>query len=199
MYYHFVFILLVITMSCGGSKPIPTASADCNTEAKVLDYTGLDACRFLLQLSNGTQLLPIEISDPGFLFSEGQIVKISYTIQKDVVTACLTNSIPAIIRCIQQVKPGQKPGQEFAKKVCMDSDAPLSISWVKKMVQHNQVTEIKKGYEHDKAHYVLYGNVYTQLYNCFGDLICEYDKSDKANCKSLIAHLTDVTSVWSLK
>ena len=65
-------LLSFFIISCSTSKvanaPLPSG---CTTEAKVLDYTGLDGCRFLLELKDGTRLLPISLSDPEFLFCPG--------------------------------------------------------------------------------------------------------------------------------
>ena len=85
------FGILILT-TCGSPKSIQDSknTGECAEEATVRDYTGLDACRFLLELKDGTRLIPVELSDKEFLFSEGQLVKISYKKMKDVVTACLT-------------------------------------------------------------------------------------------------------------
>ncbi len=195
-------ITLFFTYGCSTSKSISTVQepAACTTEAKVLDYTGLDGCRFLLELKDGTRLLPVFLIDPEFLFSEGQIVKIDYKLQKDLVSACLTAALPANINCIQEIKPGEKVGQLFTKRECIDTDAPLAPAWVKKMVMRNKVTEIKRAYKESQAVYILFGNVNVQVYNCYGDLICEFPKNDgQSSCEAKLKLYQNVESVWALK
>lgn len=196
-------ILLISFLACSSSKNASlndATTASCDTEARVLDYTGLDACRFLLELKDGTRLLPITLSDPGFLFSEEQVVKIQYKLVKDAVTACMTAAIPAEITCITEIKKGTKPGQLFAKKVCSDTEAPLSLAWVKKTVMHNKVSEVKRGYKESTPYYIMYGNVYVLLYSCEGAVVCEYAKSEKnTSCEGRINQLTDLQSLWAEK
>lgn len=194
--FFFVFIY------CSGPKIANStqANSNCTTEAKVLDYTGLDGCRFLLELKDGTRLLPISLSDPEFLFAEGQQIKIDYNLQKDIVTACLTAALPVNITCIQEIKAGEKPGQLFLKRDCIDTDAPLAHAWVKKMVMRNKVTEIKRAYKESQAVYIMYGNVNVHIFNCYGDIICEYPKNDtKSSCEAKSKQYRNTESVWAQK
>lgn len=194
-------LLSFFIISCSTSKvanaPLPSG---CTTEAKVLDYTGLDGCRFLLELKDGTRLLPISLSDPEFLFSENQIVMIDYKVEKEVVSACLTAALPSHINCIREIKAGEKTGQLFAKRECIDTDAPLAHAWVKKMVMRNKVTEIKRAYKESQAVYIMYGNVNVHVFNCYGDMICEYPKNDtKSSCEAKSKQYSNIESVWAQK
>jgi len=197
----FYLLLSFFISSCSTSKvvnaPLPSG---CTTEAKVLDYTGLDGCRFLLELKDGTRLLPIALSDPEFLFSEGQVVKIDYKVEKEVVSACLTAALPSHINCIQEIKAGEKAGQLFTKRECIDTDAPLAHAWVKKMVMRNKVTEIKRAYKEAQAVYIMYGNVNVHVFNCYGEMICEYPKNDnKSSCEAKSKQYSNIESVWAQK
>jgi len=195
-----LILFFIIACSTSQSTASLQVSAKCSTEAKVLDYTGLDGCRFLLELKDGTRLLPIYISDPEFLFSEGQVVKIDYKLQKDVVSACLTAALPANINCIQELKPGEKEGQFFLKRECIDTDAPLAHAWVKKMVMRNKVTEIKRAYKESQAVYIMFGNVNVQVFSCYGDIICEYSKNDaNSSCEAKAQQYSNIESVWAQK
>ena len=174
-------------------------SAKCKVDAKVLDYTALDGCRFILELKDGTRLMPVELSDREFLFSEEQQVKITYTEAKDVVSTCMTAAIPVKIECIQQVKEGKKPGQVFFKKECYDTDAPLNVAWLNRIILRNKVTDVKKGYSDQKPFYILYGNVNVMLFNCTGGLECEYALTSLSPCSDRIESLSNLKSVWSQK
>ena len=196
-----IFLFSIANLfACGQNKSLQATNPDgCDTQAKVLDYTGLDGCRFLLELKDGTRLIPVELADKNFLFSEGQIVQIKYSLLKDVVTACLTAALPVSVTCIKEVKPGTKQGQVFLKRDCLDTETPLSISWMNKLVIRNKVTEVKKGYLNADPFYLFFGNVYVQIYNCTGEAVCEYELKSTSSCKSKYDVLTDLKSVWSLK
>lgn len=173
--------------------------AKCKVDATVRDYTALDGCRFLLELKDGTRLLPVELSDPAFLFSEGQLLKINYSEVKDVVTSCSTAAIPVKIECIQEIKPGEKKGQVFFKKECFDTPAPLSVAWINKLILRNRVTEVKKGYLNNEPQYILYGNVNIMVFSCTGDLLCEYPWNATDNCATPVEELKDLRSIWTQK
>jgi hypothetical protein len=195
-----ILILILTLVSCGTKKGVVKSSGTtCDTQVTVRDYTGLDGCRFLLELKDGTRLIPVELADPTFLFSEGQIIKIKYTSLKDVVTACLTAAIPVRVTCLEEIKPGIKAGQEFLKRDCIDTETPLGISWMNKLVIRNEVTEVKKGYLHADPYYVFVGNVNVMIFNCKGDLACEYEKNTKSSCEAKYSILNDLKSVWAQK
>lgn len=202
----FVWLLIFMLVNC--STPQKTSQGEgsvavestCNTLATVKDYTGLDACRFLLELKDGSRLIPITLSDKEFLFSEGQTVKINYKIAKDIVTACLTAATPVEILCIQQIKPGDNAGQEFMKRECKETDVPLTVSWMNKLIIRNKVTEVKRAYHGDQPYYAFYGNVYLSVYNCVGNLVCESLLNDKkAACPAKLAAMEDLKSIWAQK
>ena len=173
--------------------------AKCKTDATVRDYTALDGCRFILELKDGKRLLPVELSDPEFLFSEGQLVKITYTEVKGAVTNCMTGSMAIKLECIQEIKPGEKKGQVFTKKECFDTQAPLSVAWINKVVLRNRVTEVKKGYFNNEPQYILYGNVNIMVFSCTGELLCEYPWNSTDTCTTPVEDLTELRSIWTQK
>ncbi len=199
----YILLTMVFIIGCTTPKvvqnPTPTIQT-CNTQAVVRDYTNLDACRFLLELQDGSRLIPVQLSDIEFLFSEGQVVKINYQVMKDVVTACLTAAIPVEISCIQQIKPGEKPGQVFMKRACNETDVPLAVSWMNKLIIRNKVTEVKKAYIGEKPYYAFYGNVYLSVYSCIGTLVCESPlKAKESSCQAKLNNMSDLKSIWALK
>lgn len=182
-----------------GRETTESRFAKCKVDAKVLDYTALDGCRFILELKDGTRLMPVELSDREFLFSEEQQVKINYTEAKEVVSTCMTAAIPVKIECIQQVKEGIKPGQVFFKKECYDTDAPLNVAWLNRVILRNKVTDVKRGYADQKPFYILYGNVNVMMFNCTGGLECEYALTSLSPCSERVESLSNLKSVWSQK
>ncbi len=196
-------LFLCVMYGCTGKKVMQTIvgdDKDCGTLATVRDYTGLDACRFLLELEDGTRLIPVELVNQDFLFSEGQTIKINYKPMKDVVTACLTSAMPVEVSCIQELKPGTKPGQEFLKRDCKEIEVPLTVSWMNKLIIRNKVSEVKKAYQGDQPFYAFYGNVYLTVYSCTGTEICESLISDtKSTCLAKLQHMEALKSIWVQK
>lgn len=195
---HLWQILFILPFLSGREASEPHL-VKCKVDAKVLDYTALDGCRFILELKDGTRLMPVELSDKEFLFSEGQQVKITYTEAKGVVSTCMTSAVPVKIECIQQVKEGTKPGQVFIKKECYDTEAPLNVAWLNRVILRNKVIDVKKGYENQLPYYVLYGNVNVMLFNCAGGIECEYALTSLGSCSERIESLSNLKSVWSQK
>lgn len=192
------FVLFIL--SCSAKKAVQNSTSSiCDTQAIVRDYTGLDGCRFLLELKDGTRLIPVELSDPSFLFSEGQIIKFKYTSMKDVVTACLTAAIPVRLSCIEEIKSGIKTPQEFLKRDCIDTETPLGIAWMNKLVIRNKITEVKKGYLNADPYYFFIENVHIMVFNCKGDMACEYEKNAKSSCEAKYSILNDLKSLWAQK
>ncbi len=66
------------------------------TEGIVKDYTGLDGCGFIIELSNGDRLEPAQVVDSSFVFYDGQKVIFTYTELKDVGSICMVGKIVRI-------------------------------------------------------------------------------------------------------
>ena len=82
----------------------------CSQEATVVDYTGTDGCGLLLQLSDGTRLIPsyrtyiqppTQAEDPIYYFElkAGEKVYISYR-NEDAASACMMGDV-VFITCIR--------------------------------------------------------------------------------------------------
>lgn len=193
-------LLIFLFFNPTGDIKIGTeGTAKYKMEATVRDYTALDGCRFLLELKDGTRLLPVELSNPDFLFSEGQLVKISYSEVKGLMTTCMSGAMTVKLECIEEIKPGEKKGQLFIKKECFDTQAPLTIAWMNKAILRNRVSEVKKGYLQEEPQYVLFGNINVMVFSCTGQLICEYPLNTKSTCETPVENLKDLKSVWTQK
>lgn len=60
-------------------------------KATVVDKTGLDGCRFMLQLEDGKMLQPLNLGEK--YMKDGMKVWVQYTIQKDVMTVCMAGDV----------------------------------------------------------------------------------------------------------
>ncbi|HEX2936960.1 MAG TPA: hypothetical protein VHO72_16505 [Bacteroidales bacterium] len=69
----------------------------------VKDYTGLDACGFIIELESGIKLEPAVV-DPDFTFKDNQRVMLKYTELKDRASACMVGTIAQITEIYEIVE-----------------------------------------------------------------------------------------------
>ena len=80
----------------------------------VKDYTGLDGCGFVIELSDGTKLEPFYI-DSSFVFKHDQHVFVEYAILEDHASICMVG-YPSRIYTIREI------GCLLIEKVPLDFD-----------------------------------------------------------------------------
>ncbi|TPG66507.1 hypothetical protein [Hymenobacter nivis] len=80
----------------------PSAAA-CGTPATVRDLSGLDGCGKVLELADGTRLLPAGPAWQGFAAADGQRVTIAYTPLAGVMTTCMAGK-SVTITCIEAAR-----------------------------------------------------------------------------------------------
>lgn len=94
-----IFILLsILIISC---NPTKTTSSKCTTEGIVKNKTGLDGCKFLIELADGTTLNPIEFSDKSVELKDGQKIRFSYE-PLDAMNICMAGETVKIT-CISEI------------------------------------------------------------------------------------------------
>jgi len=109
MKYTLIIILLSL-FSCGSElNEVKCYPSGCSEEALVKDITGLDGCSIVLELKNGTLLIPERRTyiqapkkeeDPLYYFDlrAGQSVRVSY-VESLAVTTCMAGKV-VFITCI---------------------------------------------------------------------------------------------------
>jgi hypothetical protein len=60
-------------------------------QATVIDNTGLDGCRFMLQLQSGKKLQPTNLEEK--YLKDGKKVWVKYVIQKDAMSVCMAGDV----------------------------------------------------------------------------------------------------------
>ncbi len=96
--YPAVLAAVCVVTSCA-SKADGAGIPQCQTTATVKDLSGLDGCRYVLVLPDGTRLEPVldeagqEPSVKGVLLRDGMKVTLAYTEAKDRVSTCMTGKI----------------------------------------------------------------------------------------------------------
>ncbi len=132
-----ISLILLFTNFSGCEKEDPLISGE--VEGIVKDYTGLDGCGFIIELTNGEKLEPAQMADTGFVFYDGQRVVLTYTELTDMASICMVGKIVRIetIRetgCmkIQQLNIGcswdDLPDDPFAVNSVTIKDDCLEIS-----------------------------------------------------------------------
>ncbi|HEY5690746.1 MAG TPA: hypothetical protein VIS49_04740 [Cyclobacteriaceae bacterium] len=112
----FVILLLLFSLfQCDWEgNGIDCENTVCATKATVVDLTGLDGCRFLFELADGTRLeperrtyikAPTPVEDPLYHFelNAGQVVKINWEESTDLASICMAGPI-VFITCITECK-----------------------------------------------------------------------------------------------
>ena len=97
---------------------------ECNLTGTVRDYTGLDGCRYLIELDNGTRLEPI-LKDTGFYFYDNQRVRLSYIERPDMMSICMAGII-AEITCIEEIDPGTPPPWPHCESIILNTSFTLN-------------------------------------------------------------------------
>ena len=71
-------------------------------EAKIVDMSGLDGCKLMLQLKNGDRLEFINAQDfPDFSFSAGKLVNVNFEETGGIASICKAGKIVKI-NCIEE-------------------------------------------------------------------------------------------------
>lgn len=82
-------IVILLTFSC-------KKNVSGEESGTVRDYTGLDACGFVIVLDRGETLEPISFP-AGTVLTDGRRVTIKYRVRDDRATACMAGTIVDIL------------------------------------------------------------------------------------------------------
>ncbi len=113
--FSFLFLIaLMVTQACNSGKKIENDNTDkaddsvtekpdeqCKNTATVMDYTGLDGCKYMLKLENGRILLP-NISSRDIFdyndFAKARKVSVGYY-NKSIMNTCMKGQTVEITCC----------------------------------------------------------------------------------------------------
>ncbi|NML38640.1 hypothetical protein HHL17_15635 [Chitinophaga sp. G-6-1-13] len=91
--------VLFIFAACKTSPP----ASSCRYSGVVKDLSGIDGCGLVIEMKDGTTLLPVEFAVPGFTLKAGEAVKFDFMELKDRVSTCMGGRIVRI-ECIEETK-----------------------------------------------------------------------------------------------
>ena len=90
---YVVLVLLVFALSCSEDT---ATDEQCSSTAIVRDFTGLDGCHFILELSNGTAVEIGEVDSTrysDFEFEDGKSVSVDYVVIEDAASICMIGPV----------------------------------------------------------------------------------------------------------
>lgn len=73
----------------------------CEHTGTVKDHTGLDGCKYLIELKSGEKLQPIEVVD-NFQWKDGQQINFSYEVVPDAITTCMAGRVVRVT-CVELI------------------------------------------------------------------------------------------------
>jgi|AntRauTorckE5430_2_1112549.scaffolds.fasta_scaffold01148_5 hypothetical protein len=81
---------IILLIAFGIASCTPKISPDgCSTEGTMRDMTGLDGCKFLIELDDGKRLNPVEYSVKASDFEDGQRIRFAYEVV-EVMNVCMS-------------------------------------------------------------------------------------------------------------
>lgn len=170
----------------------------CNTSAIVKDMTGMDGCKFLLELGNGDLLLPVRSVDMDFRFQNNQLVEFGYQEVTDQMSVCMAESKMVAITCIKLVGQtgGVRPGIP-EKKPCDKINAPYDVQWMKDITTRLKPTKIDRYTYLDGWAYHFQKDQTEYIYDCQGTELCAGQISDTSTkCKRYLEQMGDKFTIW---
>ena len=184
--YHFLIFIIAscILYSCparsvqqdtvGTTIPMEVEvpnNKDCDQQAMVQDASGTDGCRFLFVLDNGDKLLPNEMPLMDFKLAGNQLVKISYTVIEDGVSACMMENQIVKINCIEFIT--QTGGVRPAVKQCVKVDNYNNSKWLRNIAAGMKPHMITRfNYLTDGWAYLIDNGLKKTLIDCQGTEVC---------------------------
>jgi len=160
---RFIIFFATVFLLAGCHCP-KNAAVNCDTLGTVRDYSGLDGCRFLIELQNGDKLNPVKIPE-GFRLQDGQKITFSYNVLTDVMSICMAETQMVEITCIHETS-------EFTN-ACEDTMNPFAVAWMNKAFDRHNPTQILKYRNGEEWAYLFYAIPDSFLYDCHGNLICQ--------------------------
>jgi len=184
--YHFIFIFIAscflfscpprevqqekVSISEPGKVESPD-NKDCDVQVMVQDATGMDGCRFLFVLDNGEKLLPSEMPLMDFKLAANQLVKISYSVIEDGVSACMMENQIIKVNCIEFIT--QTGGVKPTKKTCMKVDNYNESKWLKSIAADMKPYMVTRfTYLTDGWAYLIDNGKQKKLIDCQGTEVC---------------------------
>ena len=200
MYKYLILIFCFFVLNatkCSKNK----GDATCSEMGTIKDYTGLDGCKFLIELDNGENLQPVKYSDADFgdKLKDGQRIKFSFEEVTDQMSICMAGKMVEVT-CIEFLEmtppPARTGGVKPIKIPCIETLDPYKKEWmVMAMERTNAYQVIRYRYRTDGWAYYFLGPLKNIMFDCQGTLICEcFAKESK--CDDQAKNYSEELVIW---
>ncbi len=176
-------LIPLLLFGCKTKKEVGTTKmAACDTEGTIKDFTGLDACTFLIVDRKGKKYLAAEgVGD--FKMVNGQKINFSYTVLKDMMSSCMAEDYIVKLTCIEAI------GEPPVAKECVKVSTPYKCDWLKELNDKYRPYQINRYDYLDGYAYFFSSREMNYLYDCQGDMICKYEAKEKGHCAARVSNL----------
>ena len=183
-------LIPLLIFGCKTKKEVEsTVTSTCNVEGTVKDFTGLDACTFLIVDRKGKKYLPAEgVGD--FKMVNGQKINFSYTALPDMMSSCMAEDFIVKLTCIEAI------GAPPIKKECVKVSTPFKSEWIKNLNDKYRPYQINRYDYLDGYAYFFSSREMNYLYDCQGDMICQYEAKEKGKCAARVDGLENEVVIW---
>jgi hypothetical protein len=107
----------------------PEDSCEGGVDGLLIDYTGLDGCRWIIELKSGERLEPVNLQQLDFEPADSLPVRIIYTEAADMMSICMVGKM-VHINCIEVIKNNKNAPAEAGKAASYSAttvDGPQSV------------------------------------------------------------------------
>lgn len=104
-----VIKLLLISIIAGMAlltTGCPKDKCEGGVHGLLVDYTGLDGCRWIIELESGERLEPVNLHQLDFEASDSLPIRITYTEATGMMSICMVGMM-VHINCIEAIKPAK--------------------------------------------------------------------------------------------
>ena len=203
---QFLILILIgaVTIACNTTKPLASApkidTTNCQYVATMLDYTTNTNCQFLLQLEDGTKLLPavmpvVEIP----FYADNKVIigykEIEYNKSK-TISDCGAEDKTVEITCMEiYVDPNDADPKSHEE--CKPVANIFKSTWMREVVEELKPQKVFE-YEYAVGYlYLFKKNEVSTLFDCLGNSMCS--TADGGDCNSLIETLGKEKLIQVLK
>lgn len=174
------FLFLILTFlgpsNFYAQKSKKKESPKCLSYGKVKDYSNAIDCGYIIETEEGKLLLPLEIHslDPSYRIGPDQIVKFDCKVLDNTSSLCMVEARSAEFTCLKLL-----PSYPAS---CLDVDLPEG-EWIKSLIESTKPHSIRKFMRDTDIVYVFESPEEKAMYDCAGNLICNWNKKEKNKCK----------------
>lgn len=168
----FLFLLAIsflVIPSCNTAKD--SGDDQCKHSGTVKDYTGLDGCKWMIEMSNGEKLQPISETGEALPFFDGQLIKFSYKEVKDGMSICMAGKMVRLT-CISTTDVAPE-----TPNPCLETpESVMSIAWMKREIEKSDIDAVYETVIEDARAYYFHNSKCCDqlsfLFDCQGNKLC---------------------------